>query len=200
MADTGLTHDAWLERVPQLVDECVEEWGLRLGEPYAAGAAGYAVRAERADGAPAVLKVIFPHREAEHEATALRAWNGDGAVRLLDYDEARWAMLIERCEPGTLLARADPDTALDVFVSLLPRLWLTEPGPFRPRTIDLGGFVGVFHGDELVAMAGQRLRPPGYCEVSSVCTHPDARRRGYAAFVSAHVADEIRILDNHVGA
>ena len=132
MADTGLTHDVWLERVPQLVDECVEEWDLRLGEPYPAGAAGHAVRADLADGTPAVLKVIFPHREAEHEAAALRAWDGDGAVRLLDYDEARWAMLIERCEPGTLLAEADQGTALDVFVSLLPRLWREDTEPFRP--------------------------------------------------------------------
>jgi streptomycin 6-kinase len=131
VADAGLTHDVWLERVPELVDECVDAWGLRLGEPYPAGAAGYAVRAELADGSPAVLKMIFPHREAEHEATALRAWDGDGAVRLLEYDEARWAMLIERCEPGTLLAQAGPETALDVFIGLLRRLWRKEGAPFR---------------------------------------------------------------------
>ena len=130
MADTGLTHGDWLERVPQLLSECAEEWGLRLGEPYSQGAAGYAVRAER-DGAPAVLKLIYPHREAEHEADALRVWAGDGAVRLLDYDEGRWAMLLERCEPGTLLAHADPDTALDVLVSLLPRLWKRVEGAFH---------------------------------------------------------------------
>ena len=65
---------------------------------------------------------------------------------------------------------------------------LTEPGPFRPRTIDLGGYVGIFHDNELVAMAGQRLRPPGFCEISAVCTHPSARRRGYASAVTLHVA------------
>jgi ribosomal protein S18 acetylase RimI-like enzyme len=68
---------------------------------------------------------------------------------------------------------------------------LTEPGPFRPRTIELGGYIGIFHDDELVAMAGQRLRPPGYCEVSAVCTHPDARRRGYASIVTVRVATAI---------
>ena len=68
---------------------------------------------------------------------------------------------------------------------------LTEPGPFRPRTIELGGYIGIFHDDELVAMAGQRLRPPGYCEVSAVCTHPDARRRGYASIVTTRVATAI---------
>ena len=132
MADAGLTHDVWLERLPQLLDECVASWGLRLGEPYAAGAAGYAVRADVADGTPAVLKLIYPHREAEHEAAALQVWDGDGAVRVLEYDEARWAMLLERCEPGTILARAEPESALDVFIELLPRLWKTVGAPFRP--------------------------------------------------------------------
>ena len=127
MADAGLTHGDWLERVPQLLSECAEEWGLSLGEPYAQGAAGYALRAERA-GELVVLKLIYPHREAEHEAEALRVWDGDGAVRLLDHDEERWAMLLERCEPGTLLARTDPDAALDVLIGLLPRLWKRADG------------------------------------------------------------------------
>ncbi len=77
---------------------------------------------------------------------------------------------------------------LDDMIALVA---LTEPGPFRPRTIELGGYIGIFHDDELVAMAGQRLRPPGYCEVSAVCTHPDARRRGYASIVTTRVATAI---------
>jgi predicted GNAT family acetyltransferase len=58
---------------------------------------------------------------------------------------------------------------------------LTEPGPFFARTHRLGGFVGVKQGGKLVAMAGERMKPPGYTEVSGVCTHPDYRGRGYAA-------------------
>ena len=131
MADAGLTHGAWLERVPDLVTECAEEWGLRLGEPYPAGAAGYVVRAELPDGTPVVLKLIFPHREADHEPLALALWDGDGAVRLLAHDEQRWAMLVERCEPGTLLAKAEQDAALDVLIGLLPRLWRRTGEPFR---------------------------------------------------------------------
>jgi streptomycin 6-kinase len=131
VADAGLRYDAWLERVPQLLTECAEEWTLQLGEPYAQGAAGYVVRAELGDGTPAVLKLTYPHREAEHEAAALIQWDGAGAVRLFSYDDERWAMLIERCEPGTLLAQADPDTALDVLVGLLPRLWKRVDSPFH---------------------------------------------------------------------
>ena len=132
MADTRLTHAAWLERAPELVAECAAEWELTIGEPYTAGAAGYAVRADCTDGTPAVLKLIYPHREAEHEAAALEVWDGDGAVRLLARDDERWAMLIERCEPGTLLARIDGEAALDVLIGLLPRLWKRVDEPFRP--------------------------------------------------------------------
>ena len=68
---------------------------------------------------------------------------------------------------------------------------LTEPGPVRPRTCELGGFVGVRHGDRLAAMAGQRVAPPGLTEVSAVCTHPEFRGCGYAQLLVAAVARAI---------
>ncbi|CAN7350310.1 GNAT family N-acetyltransferase [Phenylobacterium sp. LjRoot219] len=58
---------------------------------------------------------------------------------------------------------------------------LTRPGPFFRRTHRLGDFVGVRVGGRLAAMAGERLRLPGFTEVSAVCTHPDFRGCGYAA-------------------
>lgn len=68
---------------------------------------------------------------------------------------------------------------------------LTEPGPFRLRTQELGNFYGIFHSDRLVAMSGQRMHLPGLVEVSGVCTHPEARGRGYAAHLMSVVIDEI---------
>jgi predicted GNAT family acetyltransferase len=68
---------------------------------------------------------------------------------------------------------------------------LTEPGPFAARTHVLGQFWGVRVGGRLVAMAGERMKPEGYAEVSGVCVHPDHRGRGYAAALSALVADHI---------
>ncbi|MEW9555040.1 GNAT family N-acetyltransferase [Nonomuraea sp. NPDC050783] len=57
-----------------------------------------------------------------------------------------------------------------------------RPGPFRPRTRELGTYLGVRDGGgRLVAMAGERLRPPGWTEISAVCTAPEARGRGHAA-------------------
>src|SRR5438067_589966 len=108
------------------LDECVAQWQLEIGEAYAPGAAGHAVRATLPDGTPAVLKISTPHREAEQEADALERWDGDGAVRLLARDDERNALLLERCEPGTFLSES-PD-ALDVLIGLLPRLWKNADG------------------------------------------------------------------------
>lgn len=69
---------------------------------------------------------------------------------------------------------------------------LTRPGPFRARTHELSQYWGVKDEDgRLLAMAGERLKLPGMSEVSGVCSHPEARGRGYAALLSRHVASEI---------
>jgi ribosomal protein S18 acetylase RimI-like enzyme len=67
----------------------------------------------------------------------------------------------------------------------------TEPGPFLPRTIELGGYLGIRRGGALVAMAGERLRPPGWAEISAVCTDPAFRGQGLATRLTLAVAAEI---------
>ncbi|MGH7653422.1 MAG: GNAT family N-acetyltransferase [Gemmatimonadaceae bacterium] len=57
---------------------------------------------------------------------------------------------------------------------------LTKPGPMAERVLELGNYYGVRQGARLAAIAGERLHPTGYTEVSGVCTHPDFRGRGYA--------------------
>lgn len=68
---------------------------------------------------------------------------------------------------------------------------LTEPGPFAARTPELGDFFGVRQDGQLIAMAGERMRPPGFTEVSGVCTRPGFRGRGLAAGLMAVVARRI---------
>src|SRR3954467_15050134 len=110
------------------VEALAEEWELTLGEPYTPGAASeHVVRAKLADGTPAVLKIGIPHRESAQEADALERWDGDGAVRLLRRDDARSALLLERCEPGTYLS-AGAEDPLGVLIELLPRLWKDATG------------------------------------------------------------------------
>lgn len=68
----------------------------------------------------------------------------------------------------------------------------TRPGPFRLRTIELGRYLGIRRGGALVAMAGERLRPPGWTEISAVCTDATHRGRGFATRLTRAVAHGIR--------
>jgi predicted GNAT family acetyltransferase len=68
---------------------------------------------------------------------------------------------------------------------------LAKPGPFGPRTYELGTYLGIRVGGDLVAMAGERLRLTGFTELSAVCTHPDHRGRGYAQVLVAELARRI---------
>jgi predicted GNAT family acetyltransferase len=68
----------------------------------------------------------------------------------------------------------------------------TRPGPFLPRTVELGTYLGLRSGGELVAMAGERLHPAGYTEISAVCTDEAHRGRGLATRLVLAVAHGIR--------
>ncbi|MGJ8585154.1 MAG: GNAT family N-acetyltransferase [Marinosulfonomonas sp.] len=68
---------------------------------------------------------------------------------------------------------------------------LTKPGPFEKRTHELGQFWGIKQDGVLLAMAGERMRQPGFAEVSGVCTHPSARGRGYGTALCKHVFNTI---------
>lgn len=68
---------------------------------------------------------------------------------------------------------------------------LTEPGPFAKRTHELGTYLGIRETGKLVAMAGERLKPPGYTEISAVCTHPAHRGHGYASILVSALVNMI---------
>jgi len=68
---------------------------------------------------------------------------------------------------------------------------LTKPGPFYLRTHELGTFLGIKIEGRLVAMAGERMKPGGYTEMTAVCTHPDHRGRGYAQAVLGAISQKI---------
>jgi len=83
------------------------------------------------------------------------------------------------------LGRADvPD-----MLALVAR---TKPGPFLPRTVELGSYLGIRRDGELVAMAGERLRPDGWTEISAVCTDEAWRGRGFASRLIRAVGAGIR--------
>ena len=68
---------------------------------------------------------------------------------------------------------------------------ITKPGPFLDHTIDMGNYYGIFENGELAAMAGERLRLPGYTEISAICTSPAHVGKGYASLLTEHVAQHI---------
>ncbi|NSC24624.1 phosphotransferase [Streptomyces albus subsp. chlorinus] len=120
---------AWLAGLPALVEKTRELWQLRLGAPFHGGHCSWAAPAERPDGSRAVLKLTWPHPEARTEGAALRLWNGEGAVRLLDQDADAWALLLERAEPGTELDSAEDlpaDERLIAAAGVLRRLWTAD--------------------------------------------------------------------------
>ena len=126
LATFGEFGRAWLEELPARIDRLRRRWGLDLGPPFEPGGVSSWVAPA---GPDLVLKVVIPHREATHEAVALRAWAGAGAVRLLDEDPAEHALLLERCRPGTALREAGrpDDEVLDVAAGIASRLWRAAP-------------------------------------------------------------------------
>ncbi|MFC9537169.1 GNAT family N-acetyltransferase [Streptomyces sp. NPDC056975] len=86
---------------------------------------------------------------------------------------------------AVLLGAADVPEMLDLVAR-------TQPGPFLPRTVELGTYLGIRRQGALVAMAGERLHPPGWTEISAVCTDPDHRAQGLAARLVLAVAAGIK--------
>lgn len=89
-------------------------------------------------------------------------------------------------EPVEFVALTDADAP-----EMLALATLTAPGPFFTQTNRLGDFIGVKRDGRLVAMAGERMKPLGFTEVSAVCTHPDHRGHGYARALMQVVIERI---------
>jgi ribosomal protein S18 acetylase RimI-like enzyme len=114
--------------------------------------------------------------------------------------------LVQFTAPADLPA-ADPEAVVlgvDDVPEMLALVALTDPGPFRSRTIELGNYLGVRRDGELVAMAGTRFALPQYTEISAVCTHPSYQGQGLASrlirALAAHIATTGRIPLLHTGA
>jgi streptomycin 6-kinase len=130
----------WLAALPATVAGVAEAWDLEVGAPFEPGGniSWVAPVRQRGGGPPAVLKVQLPHPESAAEALALRAWDGRAAVRLLDHDPARWALLLERCEPGRdLLAEGGTRSAAEAGAALGASLHAVAPPPGLPPLADV---------------------------------------------------------------
>jgi streptomycin 6-kinase len=125
----------------------------------------------------AVLKVNFPDEESEHDAHALDRWNGVGAARLLDRDDAVRAMLVERLRPGTQLWGLPDDDATELAAGVLEQLWVAAGEPFR-RLEDVAAhwaeeLPATSMDPRLVDEAVSFLRGAGPTQRESVLMHQD---------------------------
>ncbi len=84
------------------------------------------------------------------------------------------------------------ELGVDDVPEMLDLVSRTQPGPFTPRTIEFGGYLGFRIGGALVAMAGRRLHPEGWCEISAVCTDPLHQGKGLAGRLVKAVVAGIR--------
>lgn len=175
------TRREWDAASVELLGDVVARWHLTVESHFDGGFAGSVVAVRREDDSPAVLKVGFPHVEAIGEALALGAWPAGTAPRVFAQDPWRWAMLLERIEPGEALsavgaADRDPDRHLAPACDLLARLWA------------VGSVAGVPALTEIVGryLLDARRRLPGHL--------PRLDGLGVADLVSASFDDADRLL------
>src|SRR5437667_11657851 len=134
----------WLLSLPDMLEELTSRWSLRVDAPFdhANVTCSWVAAVLRADGTPAILRIGMPHMEGADEIHGLRFWNGDPTVQLLEADDGRGAMLLERCLPGYML-RSEPEEKQDlVIAALLKRLWR--------RSTSLNGIHAFRHLSELL--------------------------------------------------
>ena len=119
-------------RLPGLLREVVADWQLTFDGPPWHGHCALVVPVRTPAGRPAVLKLTFPHDEAQHEHLALQRWHGDGTVALLRADPRRWALLLERLHADEDLGALWDLEACEVVAGLYGRLHVPALPQLRP--------------------------------------------------------------------
>jgi streptomycin 6-kinase len=154
----------WLRGLPDLLHSLVERWSITLDAHFPEIRLNYVAPAVRANGTPCVLKVSRHVGETRTEIAALRLWNGAGAARLLDADEDIGALLVERLEPGTMLAeiaKADDDRATVIAAEVLRQLWRPVPAA-RPHGLrSLESWCAAYDRNRAALLAGVDGFPVG---------------------------------------
>lgn len=152
----------WLTGLPTMVDEIAENWSLvAVGEPFQNLSYHYVAPCVCADGSEAVLKVGCPaeQRTLFNEAKMLRLIGGKGLVKLLHFDENRFALLLEKLSPGENLktiCRGDEVRATRIAIEVMRRLWREPPGDNSFQR--LGDWFGGFEKAEKTVFNGGHLK------------------------------------------
>ncbi|HMQ33511.1 MAG TPA: aminoglycoside phosphotransferase family protein [Chloroflexaceae bacterium] len=116
----------WLDSLPAQVASCCADWGLTIDGAPMHGGLSLVVPVRRGEER-AVLKLVWAEADAAHEALALAAWDGHGAVRLLKAEPERRALLVERLDHTRTLGMLPTGQAFAVAGELLDRLAVPAP-------------------------------------------------------------------------
>ena len=123
----GEEGNQWLLKLPSLLAYAADKWNLTIGAPMLLSY-NYVTSAKRADGTAVVLKIGVPNREFISEMSALRYFNGDGCVRLLEADAENYMFLLERLDPGEMLVSLDDDEIrTHIACDVMTHLWRPVP-------------------------------------------------------------------------
>ncbi|MGW5161278.1 aminoglycoside phosphotransferase family protein [Nonomuraea wenchangensis] len=170
----GADARAWLAELPRLGGEFLDRWGLRPDGPPAHGMASLVLPVLRADGTPAVLKLQQLREETAGTAAGLRAWDGDGIVRLLDHDESSATQLLERLDAARPLSSIADDTkALRILAELMARLTAVPAPPGLRRLSDIAAAML-----DQVPEAVRALRDPAEQRLVRTCASAVAELMG----------------------
>jgi streptomycin 6-kinase len=126
IAREGAAGRAWIESLPDRIESLTRRWDLSHDGPYLHGYVGIVVPVVRRDR-KCMLKISWQDADTEHESDALRAWAGNGAVELIDFDRAEGALLLERLDARMDLTSLPPDRSIEVAAQLLRRLSIVAP-------------------------------------------------------------------------
>jgi streptomycin 6-kinase len=129
---------SWLGSLPGLLDQAAMRWELTLGEPFLLSY-NYVCAATRSDGTSTVLKIGVPNRELTSEINTLRVYNGQGACRLLEADAEKGMLLLERLQPGTMLATLENDDQATEIAAHVMRA-IQRPVPDQDGFLSLRGW------------------------------------------------------------
>jgi streptomycin 6-kinase len=166
LAETASREDGlreWIAGLPEIVAGLADRWSLSVGEPFQPGGqCSWTAPATGPGSAELVLKVgfQFPGGEERDEAAGLQIWGGNGAVRLhaACQSESMYALLLERCMPGTPLGQVLPEPEQDLVVAgLLRRLWAQQHAgyAFRPLAQMCQAWADEFEAEYAAGAAGR---------------------------------------------
>ena len=167
--------------------------------------------AERSANARIFVREVSPLSGFEEPSganyAALGALIGEGATTAVFLDQPftkcpGWEFVVGAplvqmvCHKPAPFAASNGHAVLELGSAESPEMLeltaLTKPGPFGTRTHELGAYLGIRDGGKLVAMAGERLKVPGFTEISAVCTHPEHTGKSYARLLMSEIIDRIR--------